>query len=98
MSRPEKLSEEEVQERLKSLPNWSLTQGKIRRELEFPNFVEAFGFMSRLALVAEKMDHHPNWSNVYNRVTIELETHDAGGLTELDFELASVAEALQKEA
>ena len=98
MSRPEKLSEEEVQERLKSLPNWSLTQGKIRRELEFPNFVEAFGFMSRLALVAEKMDHHPNWSNVYNRVVIELETHDAGGLTELDFELASVAEALQKEA
>ena len=98
MSRPEKLSEEEVQERLKSLPNWSLTQGKIRRELEFPNFVEAFGFMSRLALVAEKMDHHPNWSNVYNRVVIELETHDAGGLTKLDFELASVAEALQKEA
>ena len=98
MSRPEKLSEEEVQERLKSLPDWSLAQGKIRRELEFPNFIEAFGFMSRLALVAEKMDHHPNWSNVYNRVVIELETHDAGGLTELDFELASVAEALRKEA
>ena len=78
------------------LPDWTRTEGRIRREFQFPDFVEAFGFMSRVALVAEKMDHHPNWSNVYNRVVIELETHDAGGLTQLDFELATVADTLKK--
>jgi 4a-hydroxytetrahydrobiopterin dehydratase len=70
------------------LPAWSLVNGKLRRELHFANFVEAFGFMSRVALVAEAMGHHPEWSNVWNRVVIELTTHDAGGLSNWDVQLA----------
>ena len=89
-----KLSDAEVQEKLSGLPGWSLRAGKLLRELSFPNFVEAFGFMSSVALVAERMDHHPEWSNVYGRVVIELTTHDAGGITERDFELARKIEAL----
>ena len=88
MSRPKALSTEEVQTRLRSLEGWTLTEGKLHREFRFANFVEAFGFMSQVALFAEKMDHHPEWSNVYNRVDVDLTTHDAGGVTELDFELA----------
>jgi 4a-hydroxytetrahydrobiopterin dehydratase len=86
--RPTKLSADEIAERLKQLAGWSVAGGKLRRELQFPDFVQAFGFMARCALVAERMNHHPEWSNVYGRVVIELTTHDAGGLTELDFELA----------
>ena len=89
-----KLNEGEVQEKLSALPNWSLRADKLYRELSFPNFVEAFGFMSSVALVAERMDHHPEWSNVYGRVVIELTTHDAGGISERDFELARKIEAL----
>jgi 4a-hydroxytetrahydrobiopterin dehydratase len=88
MSRPKALSTEEVQTRLRSLEGWTLTEGKLHKEFRFANFVEAFGFMSQVALFAEKMDHHPEWSNVYNRVDVDLTTHDAGGVTELDFELA----------
>ncbi|MBV2350558.1 4a-hydroxytetrahydrobiopterin dehydratase [Synechococcus sp. HK05] len=69
-------------------PNWSLVGGKLRRELRFADFVEAFGFMARVALIAEAMGHHPEWSNVWNRVTIELTTHDTGGLSDLDLQLA----------
>ncbi len=98
MSRPAKLSDEEVQARITDLSGWSLADGKLRRELRFSDFVEAFGFMSRLALVAEKMDHHPEWSNVYNRVVIDLQTHDAGGLTDLDFQLATAANRLAENA
>ena len=76
------------------LPNWTLAGGKLRRELRFADFVEAFGFMTRVALVAEAMGHHPDWSNVWNRVTIELTTHDAGGLTDLDLQLARRIDAL----
>ncbi len=94
MPRPTKLADAEIQEKLRSLPGWTLADGRLRREWRFGNFVEAFGFMSRLALVAEKMDHHPDWSNVYDRVVIELETHDAGGLTQLDFDLAAAANRL----
>jgi 4a-hydroxytetrahydrobiopterin dehydratase len=89
-----KLADAEVQERLAALPGWSLRSGKLFRELSFASFVEAFGFMSSVALVAERMDHHPEWSNVYARVVIELTTHDAGGITERDFELARKIEAL----
>jgi 4a-hydroxytetrahydrobiopterin dehydratase len=60
----------------------------LHRELEFTDFSEAFGFMTRVALAAEKLNHHPNWSNVWNRVTIDLSTHSAGGVTEFDVELA----------
>lgn len=94
MGRPEKLSETEVETRLRDLPLWSLERGRLRREFRFTDFIGAFGFMARLALIAEKMDHHPDWSNVYNRVVVELETHDAGGLTRLDFELAQAADRL----
>jgi len=89
-----KLSDGDVQEKLSALPGWSLRGGKMYRELSFPNFVEAFGFMTSVALVAERMDHHPEWSNVYGRVVIELTTHDVGGISEHDFELARKIEAL----
>lgn len=84
----DKLSGDEINARLSQLEGWQLANGKLRRELSFPDFVQAFGFMTRAALVAERMNHHPEWSNVYGRVVIELTTHDAGGLTELDFTLA----------
>ncbi|MFM1842676.1 MAG: pterin-4a-carbinolamine dehydratase, partial [Cyanobacteriota bacterium] len=69
---------------------------KLHRQFQFGNFNEAFGFMSRLALVAEKLGHHPEWFNVYNRVTIDLTTHDAGGLTELDVKFAEQANAFAR--
>lgn len=74
-----------------AVPGWTLAKdGKaIERSFEFKDFSEAFGFMSRVALAAETLDHHPDWSNVYKSVTVRLSTHDAGGLTELDFKLAS---------
>ena len=89
MSRLSKLSNDEVEARLEELASWSLDGGKLHRAFKFSNFVEAFGFMSQIAILAEKMDHHPEWANVYNRVDVHLTTHDAGGLTELDFELAA---------
>ena len=89
-----KLPDPEIHRRLKALPGWILARGKLHRELKFRDFSEAFGFMSRAALMAEKMDHHPDWSNVWNRVTVDLHTHDAGGVTELDFRLAAAMSAL----
>jgi 4a-hydroxytetrahydrobiopterin dehydratase len=93
-----KLSTEEIQKNLKNLPHWQLnTQGKLQKEFTFKDFNEAFGFMSRVALLAEKMDHHPEWFNVYNRVRIELTTHDSSGVTENDVRLArSIELALSK--
>ncbi len=88
MSRPVKLSEAEIQAKLEKLPGWSLQEGKLHRQFQFGSFVEAFGWMSSVALVAESMGHHPEWTNVYNRVRVDLTTHDAGGITELDFTLA----------
>ncbi len=75
---------------LAALPHWQAVAGRdaIRREFRCKDFNEAFGFMGRVALMAERMDHHPDWRNVYNRVEIELSTHDAGGLTERDVKLA----------
>ena len=67
---------------------WLLNNKKLRRELEFKDFTQAFDFMKQVALLAEKQNHHPEWSNSYNKVTIELTTHEAGGITEKDFELA----------
>ena len=89
MSRPPPLSDAQISTRLASLPGWSLSGGKLRREFAFRDLPEAFGFMTRVALVAEKMDHHPDWSNVWNRVVVELSTHDAGGITSLDLNLAA---------
>jgi len=94
MSRPPRLADDEIKKRLADLPAWTIAGGKLRREFRFAEFSEAFGFMARVALVAEKMDHHPDWSNVWNRVTVELWTHDAGGITDLDFELAQAMDRL----
>ncbi len=89
MSARKKLSEDEIESRLRDLPGWSRAADKLHRELRFPDFSTAFAFMTRVAFVAERMDHHPDWSNVYNRVTIDLQTHDVGGLSQLDFDLAA---------
>ncbi|MEQ9498830.1 MAG: 4a-hydroxytetrahydrobiopterin dehydratase [Deltaproteobacteria bacterium] len=88
MARPERLGDDALQTHLAKVPEWSIVDGKLHRDLKFDDFTSAFGFMAKVALFAEKMDHHPEWSNVYNRVSIDLTTHDAGGLTELDFALA----------
>jgi 4a-hydroxytetrahydrobiopterin dehydratase len=85
---PEKLSPAEIERRLLALPDWVVDQHKLYRQFVFRDFVEAFGFMSRVALLAEAMNHHPEWSNVYNRVDIHLTSHDAGGLSDRDFSLA----------
>jgi 4a-hydroxytetrahydrobiopterin dehydratase len=82
------LSEEEVRGELRELPGWSLLGGKLHREFTFGTFVQAFSFMTAVALLAEGLNHHPEWSNVYNRVTIDLSTHSAGGITGYDLELA----------
>ena len=82
------LTPEQINALGRELPAWSLHNGKLRRELRFADFSEAFGFMARVALAAEAMGHHPEWSNVWNRVVIELTTHDSGGLTGLDVALA----------
>ena len=84
----EKLDDEEIGAGLSELPGWSLANNKLRREFKFGNFVEAFGFMTSAAIESEKMNHHPEWCNVYNKVVVDLTTHDAGGITMLDFELA----------
>jgi 4a-hydroxytetrahydrobiopterin dehydratase len=87
-TRPKALDDREVESRMTRLTGWQLDDGKLHRDFQFANFVEAFGFMTQVALVAEKMDHHPEWSNVYNRVSVDLTTHDVDGITELDFALA----------
>jgi len=78
---------------LASLPDWTRKADGIERTYKFADFVEAFAFMTRVALLAEKADHHPEWSNVYNRVEIRLTTHDAGGLSQRDFALAKAIDA-----
>jgi 4a-hydroxytetrahydrobiopterin dehydratase len=89
-----KLSDAEITAQLQSVPQWQLRDGKLWREWRFGNFVEAFGFMTRVALLAERSDHHPEWRNVYNRVEIALTTHDAGGISARDFLLAAAIDAL----
>ena len=89
-----KLAPAEASARLATLPGWSIENGKLHRAFVFRDFVEAWGFMSGAALAAESMGHHPEWCNVWNRVTVDLTTHDAGGLTALDFDLAARMQAL----
>jgi 4a-hydroxytetrahydrobiopterin dehydratase len=89
-----KLSPEEVSSALASLSGWSVIDDKLHREYKFADFAHAFGFMAAIATAAEKLDHHPDWLNVYNRVTVNLSTHDAGGITELDLKLAETMEKL----
>jgi 4a-hydroxytetrahydrobiopterin dehydratase len=80
------------------LPDWSVVDGKLHRELEFANFVEAFGFMAMVALLAEKADHHPDWSNSWNKVVIDLVSHDKGEITDRDVKLAKAIDAALGEA
>lgn len=86
------LSPEELAERLATLPDWAVVDGKLHREIVLEDFAAAFALMTEVAIWAEKLGHHPEWSNVYNRVTIDLVTHDAGGLTDLDIQLATRVE------
>ncbi len=83
-----KLTADELRARSAELPDWVLTDGKLTRTFRFQDFVGAFGFMTRVALVAERMNHHPEWRNVYGEVSVALVTHDCGGISALDFELA----------
>ena len=87
----QKLSQEEIESRLASLDGWELEEGKLHREFKFENFIDAFTFMTSLGFVAERINHHPEWKNVYNTVSIDLQTHDADGISILDFELAAAA-------
>ncbi len=89
MSRYIKYSDAEIHLKVKELPLWTLDAGKLVRDFVFDDFSQAFAFMSRVALLAEKLDHHPNWTNVYNKVSIVIYTHDVDGLSDFDFKLAS---------
>jgi len=93
-----KLTRREVAEAVARLPGWRLANGKLHREFVFDDFEAAFAFMTRVAVLAEDRDHHPDWSNVYNRVTIDLATHDAGGITEKDCDLATAIERVLESA
>ena len=89
------LSPQERENLGNTLPRWQVEGDRLRRQWQFRDFSEAFAFMTRVALLAEAMQHHPNWSNVYNLVTIELTTHDLKGLSDLDAVLAQAIDALQ---
>ncbi|WAS92015.1 4a-hydroxytetrahydrobiopterin dehydratase [Nannocystis punicea] len=93
---PARLSPEARAAALAALPGWREVEGRdaIARSLRFADFVTAFGFMAQVALVAERMNHHPEWFNVYDRVDVTLSTHDAGGLTQLDVDLAQAIERI----
>ena len=84
----EKMSDQEITAAIAQLPEWKLVNGKLKREFKFNDFIGAFAFMTKVAIVAEKMDHHPEFFNVYNQVVIDLATHDVGGISSLDVELA----------
>ena len=94
----DRLSESQIEEALTELDGWLLENGKLSREFKFANFIEAFGFMTRAAIEAEKMDHHPEWSNVYSKVSVQLVTHSANGITSLDVALATTMNALASSA
>jgi 4a-hydroxytetrahydrobiopterin dehydratase len=94
MPRSPRLSENDVRAALSRVPHWSRSGERLRRELQFADFSQAFAFMTRVALVAEKADHHPDWSNAWSKVTIELTSHDVGGLSQRDFDLAQAIDRL----
>lgn len=88
------LSEQEINSRLQATPEWQLKENKLYRRLVFQDFVHAFGFMTQVAMIAEKLDHHPEWANVYRTIDIYLTTHDAGGVSQRDFDLVEQIEKL----
>jgi len=87
-----KMTEKQIEDRLEEFPNWEYDDNAIHTVIEFENFKEVFSTMTRIAFEAEEQGHHPNWSNVYNELTISLSTHDADGVTEKDFRLAEAIE------
>ncbi|MDX2245215.1 MAG: 4a-hydroxytetrahydrobiopterin dehydratase [Bacteroidia bacterium] len=87
-------NEQEAADQLKTLSGWKFRNNGIEKQYKFKDFTAAFGFMAQVAILAEKANHHPEWSNVYNRVEIRLSTHDAGGLTDKDFSLANAINQL----
>ncbi len=89
-----RLNDVEITDHLAHLAGWELQHGSLHREFTFRDFAEAFAFMTRVALAAEKLDHHPDWTNVYNRVRVSLSTHDLGGISTYDFELAKRINAI----
>lgn len=89
-----RLSQTDIDEELKNLPGWSVVNEKLHKQFQFDDFNKAFGFMTRAAMEIEKMNHHPEWSNVYNKIIIELTTHDAGGITKNDVNLAKILNSL----
>lgn len=94
MARPVVLTDDEVAAAVADLHGWSVVDAKLHAEFRFPDFAGAFGFMAAVATEAARLDHHPEWSNVYSRVVVDLVTHDAGGITELDVALARRMSAL----
>lgn len=90
----QKLSDEQIKQELAKLQGWKIENGKLTRTFEFKDFNEAFGFMTRVAMEVEKLNHHPEWFNVYNRVKIDLVTHDVNGISNYDFKLANIINRL----
>lgn len=89
-----RLSSEEIDQSLRQVQGWQVVNNKLHREYRFTDFIHAFGFMATAAIAIEKMNHHPEWSNVYNRVTIDLTTHDSGGITQNDIDLAQLLDGI----
>ena len=92
-----KATEPEIQKAMAELGSWTLENDKLHREYRFRDFVQAFGFMAQVALLVERADHHPEWFNVYNRVVVDLTTHEAGGITQKDLDLARQMEQIARD-
>jgi len=90
-----KLTEEQIRVELQGLQGWSMVNGKLHKDFVFEDFIEAFGFMCKAAIHIEKMNHHPEWFNVYNKISVDLVTHDAGGITQNDISLAKTLNSLK---
>jgi len=90
----QKLNDDQIRDAVASLKHWEVREGKLHRDLKFKDFSQAWGFMTRVAMTAEQMNHHPEWFNVYNQVSIDLSTHDVGALSDRDVELAKRINAI----
>ena len=90
-----KLNDKEIESEVTKMPGWKVVNGKLNKSFEFKDFIEAFSFMTRVAMHAEKMNHHPEWFNVYNKVNIDLVTHDLNGITNYDMKLANAINKIQ---
>lgn len=91
----QRLSDEQIKTELSRLKGWSVVNGKLHKDYTFDDFVDAFGFMCKAAIHIEKMNHHPEWFNVYNKISVDLTTHDAGGITQNDISLAKTLDLLK---